>query len=207
MYAPLKILTSQNVFRTIERTLPVKGRVLVKMGQKVRPETVVGSCWRVSGFKNYNLSRLLGLRPERVKEGLLRPVGSQIYQGTLLARAKKMLGLKTVEFVSPISGVIHAYSDKNGVLTVQQAPQEHRLVAGVGGVVDKIIPGQKVSIGAMVSEVQGALAAGNDREGVLKVVANPDIAIAPQAVDETCRGRIVVGGALLTKEVLHKVCN
>ncbi|MBU1110882.1 hypothetical protein KKB83_04680 [Patescibacteria group bacterium] len=204
MLLPTRTIAIENTYRTIVRTLPVKGRVVVKKGEKVRPETVVGSCWRVSGFKNYDLGRLFNLRLSRVKETILRSVGAQIYQGTVVARTKKMWGLKVLEFISPISGVLHSFSGKSGVLTIQQAPQEYRLVAGVSGIIDKIVPGESVEISTVVSEVRGSLTAGNDREGVLKIVTNPDIAIVPHVIDESCSGRIIIGGALLSKEVIHK---
>ncbi|MBU0708296.1 hypothetical protein KJ596_00930 [Patescibacteria group bacterium] len=197
-------ITIENAPRIIERELPIEGRVLVKPGQQVRPETVIGVCWCASGFKTFNLAKLLKVPASRSKDLILHPIGSRIYKGAVIAKRKQFGGLRELEFISPIDGILHDFSEQKGILTIQYAPKEFKLVAGVGGVVDRVIPNRGVNIGAVVSEVKGVLAAGSDRDGLIKIISNPDIAIASPAITGTCEGKIVVGGALLSKEIIYK---
>ncbi|OQX51061.1 hypothetical protein B5M47_02080 [candidate division CPR3 bacterium 4484_211] len=196
--------TNEKVSCLIDRFLPVKGRILVKRRDLVKPETVIGVCQPAPGFRTYNLAHMLGVAPDRAADCLLRPVGSQVYRGSVIARRKSLLGLKTLEFTSPIDGVLYHYSKETGLLTLQYASHQMKLIAGVEGVVEKVMPGRWVQIKALVSKVQGVIAAGNDREGIIKIISNPDIAISPQAVTGSCQGKILAGGALLSKEVIYK---
>lgn len=204
MWVPADVVIERNRSRLIERTLPVRGNIRLKEGDQVRLESVVGDYQHAASFRNYNLSRLLQIPPEKVEECLLVPVGAEVYMGTPVAKNSKLWGLKTIEFASPVEGVIFSLSDNSGVLTIKETPEKRNLVAGVNGTVQKVMPGKGVKIGTTVSSARTKLAVGNDRAGMIKIVSNRDITLTDRVITSECSGKIVVGGALLTREVVHK---
>jgi hypothetical protein len=195
--------TIEGVTYTLERRLQSKGTILAKLGDSVKPETVIAEGKASAGFRVFRLGELLGLAPAKVQGTMHRTVGSRVYQGDVIAEAPKLLGLRRVQFLAPADGVIQDFNPETGRLTFQLAPATQRLPAGIAGTVSRIIPDEGVGVEAQVSMLFGSFATGRSREGAMRVIASPFEPISPSKITPNLRDHIVAGGSLVTKEIIQ----
>lgn len=189
---------------TLERKLPAKGSIYAKLGDEVRPETIIGECKVSAGFRIFRLGDLLGVPPHKAKQYLRRTIGARVYQGDIIAEVNKSFGLRSVQFISPIDGILQHFNDKTGQLTMQFAPVTFRLPAGTKGTVTQIEPDESAFIESQASLLFGTFTAGKMREGALKIIAPPDQPISPQSIDSRLAGYIIAGGSIATKDVINR---
>lgn len=188
----------------LERKLPAPGTIYAKLGDEVKPETVIGESKVSAGFRIFRLNELLGTSPAKAKKYLHRTIGSRVYQGDIIAEAPKSFGLRHIQFISPIDGILQHYNEQSGQLTMQFAPVTFRLPAGASGKVVQIQPDDSAFIETRASLLFGSFTAGKMREGTLRVVAEPDEPISPQSIDSRLAGYVIAGGALVTKDVINR---
>lgn len=181
------------------------GEAQVSLGQKILPHEIVGSNWKKPGFRVFKLSDILGVEPNDAENFLLKPAGSRLIKGEIVAKRKTFLGLADVIFRSPIDGIIREYNNKTGQLFVDFPTQMVRIASGVEGEVVEIIPKRRVAILSSAVIVKGRLGIGFRREGIIKVLSSPDIPILPSAISDNLTGKIVVAGSKVSREVLYKL--
>ncbi len=188
-----------------ERSLPIKGEILVEEGQKVDFDTIVGRCYLEGPPYIVKIAELLGIEPEEVPRYLKVKIGDVVKKGTVLAGYTAFLGLikKTVE--SPVDGVVEGFNELTGHLTVRSPPRVIELSAYVRGKVVKVVPGESVAVGTPAAFIQGIIGFGGERHGVIEVVSssNQDV-VGPEHIGEHHAGKIIVGGSLITYEALEK---
>ncbi len=188
----------------LERRLPTKGQVYAKLGDEVKPETIIGEAKVTAGLRIFRLGSLLGVPPHKAKQYLRRTVGSRVYQGDIIAEAPKLFGLRSVQFLAPVDGILQDFNPQSGQLTLQFAPVTFRLPAGVRGKVNQIIPEEGVYVQTKASLLFSSFVAGKSREGPLKIISPPDAPIPPQSIDARLSGAIIAGGSLVTKDVINR---
>ena len=196
--------TMEGITYALERRLPAKGSVYAKLGDIVKPETVVAEGKMSAGFRMFRLGDLLEVPANKTGRYLRRTIGSRIYQGDIIAEATKMFGLSSVQFLAPIDCLLQDFNPQTGQLTVQYAPVSYRLPAGVRGKVSQILPDEGVIIETQVSMLFGTYTSGKFREGALHLVAPPDQPISPQVIDAKLSGHIIAGGSMVTKDVISR---
>jgi hypothetical protein len=186
------------------RTIDPGSQILVKVNDMVRPETIVSSVWKKSGYRSFDLGEMLGVKPEKVETMLERTIGSRVYQGDILARKKEIAGLREKVFRSPLTGVLVSYESSTSKITLQYLPVEERMVSGVFGKVLDIQPDKHIKIGTKADLIFGAITFGVDREGGLMEIGYPDIPLQSDQLTDKCAGKIIFGGTKVTLDVLYK---
>lgn len=186
----------------LERQLPTRGTIYAKLGDEVKPESIVGEAKVSAGYRVFSLAEYLKVPPSQVKKYMHRTIGSRVYQGDVVAEASKLLGKR--QFVSPIDGLLQSFDVATGHLTMQFAPSTYRLPAGVRGQVSQIVPEQGVFVKTRASLLFGAFGSGHMREGALRLVAPPDQQISGQAIDAKQAGYIIGGGSGITRDALNR---
>ncbi len=89
-YTPgLKVAAFTTVRR--ERRLPLTGSVVVTKGQSVQAETIVARTELPGNVQTVNAANLLGVLPEDVPECLVKPIGSTVKKGEVIAESKILL--------------------------------------------------------------------------------------------------------------------
>ncbi|MCA9391904.1 KOW motif-containing protein [candidate division WWE3 bacterium] len=187
-----------------ERTLDSSSNVNVKVGELVRPESILATTWYKSGFRTFNLGNLFKLPPEKLDAIIKRTVGSRVYQGDVIAQRKEFFGLRERTFKSPLTGDIVNYDKESTRLTLQYLPHEVKVVSGVFGKIVDIIPQKNIAIGTVVDAVYGIVTFGTDREGSLLEIGYPDIPLQEDQITEKAAGKIIFGGTKVSIEVLYK---
>ncbi|MCA9397805.1 hypothetical protein KC573_03165 [candidate division WWE3 bacterium] len=189
---------------TINRSLPPNAQILVKVGDVVRPEKIVGIGRKSAGFRNIDAAKVLGVPSNELSQYVTKTPGSYVNKGEVLGEKKSLLGIKNKPLISPADGILSDINTDNGVISLEYMPEELRVVAGVSGTVTEIDPnGPEITIKTDVLEVKGALGLGKRREGSIHIVGQPDLPLSEKQIGPTWENKIIVGGSLLTRQVLY----
>lgn len=202
MILPVRIPFQERAVVTVERHLPGPGKIMVRVGEEVTPDTVLGEAQISAGFRKVSLAQTLGVSPGSVEKILIKKPGEVVYKGEPLARAKKLLGLRSSVYLSPAEGVVEGVQD--GEVTIRLVPSEVKLLAGFNGQVNEIKEGEGVTIKTIASRTKGVFGIGRERFGTIRLAGKRDEFLLPQHLDAECVGKIVVGGALLTGDTIEK---
>lgn len=197
---PLQEKTLYQFSRPIDKG----SEIHVKVGEYVRPETILSSAWHKSGYRTFNLAEMFGVTP-KIAAGLVkRTIGSRIYQGDIMAVKKEWFGLREKIFRSPLNGIFFDYEERTARVTLQYLPREIKTVAGVFGAVSSILPDESLTIDTVVDLVYGLVSFGIDREGTLVEIGYPDVPLQADQLSERHSGKVIFGGTHVTVDFLYK---
>ncbi|MBI3925566.1 MAG: hypothetical protein HY319_08505 [Armatimonadetes bacterium] len=201
-YTPgLKV--AEAVSLLLERRLPLEGEVVVEAGRRVTWSDVVARTELPGRVDMLNVANKLGLEPGEVPESLLVPVGGKLERGQALARNRGFFGLFKSTLPSPMSGSLESVSEITGQVVLRAPPRPVEVLAYVDGVVEEVTPGLGVSVRTFGTFIQGIFGIGGETSGELEfVVDSPDQPMAPECLSESHRGKIAIGGSLVTRETL-----
>lgn len=203
-YTPGLRVTARATVRR-ERRLPLKGAVLVALGERVQPDTIVARTELPGNVQTVNLAAKLSTEPAKVAGLLLKPIGAAVAKGEVIATAKTMFGLMTTAAECPCDGVLESVSTVTGQLIVREPPIPVEVGAYLEGVVTEVLPGEGVVIEAQGAFLQGIFGVGGETYGPVAIaVHRPDAELMPQDLKPEHRGRVVVGGAFVRHETLMR---
>jgi len=103
------------------RRLPLPGEVLVKVGDRVSPDTVVARINLRPGIPwVLPVARMIGIEPQDLPSAMLKKVGDTVKTKEIIARSseKGLYGRK--EYASPTDGVIEEISARSGRVTIRE---------------------------------------------------------------------------------------
>ncbi|HUU44467.1 MAG TPA: hypothetical protein VM118_01935 [Acidobacteriota bacterium] len=188
-----------------ERILPLKGEVLVKLGDNVEPDTVVAQTHLPGPVQPVNVANILGVPPEDIEECMLKKEGEPITEGEVIARSSSFFGLFRSECKAKFDGTVENVSHITGQVLLRGMPVPVQVKAYLKGTVVKVHPEEGVSVACVGSFVQGIFGIGGETHGEIKVLC----ADASEDLDEAkitpdCAGKILIGGSRVTAEALKK---
>ncbi|MCB1216230.1 hypothetical protein KDL44_02490 [bacterium] len=190
-----------------DRILPLKGDVLVKLGDTVTADQVVARTELPGPVKTLNVVNMLGVDPGMINDYMLKKPGESFTAGEVIAENKPFLGLKflqtriTVDFDGSIDNV----SDVTGQVILRYPPRLVEMPAYVDGKVVEVRAGEGVVVETHGSFVQGIFGVGGETHGELVMgVGSKDEILDEQHIKAEFQNRIVVGGSLLTSAAFEK---
>jgi hypothetical protein len=197
-------VTRYTTLRKVRR-LPLPGRVLVAVGDRVEATEVIAATELPGSVTSLNVSREMNCQPDEVPRLMVRQVGEPVVAGDVLAEKKSLWGIFHSYVRSPVEGTLEAVSELTGQVLVRGCPTPVNLQAFVEGLVVEISADEAVTLECHCALVQGIFGLGGEAYGELKVVCpTPDSLLEPTAIDESCRGKVLVGGAMVTSEALQQ---
>ena len=200
-YTPgLKVKKEITVSKT--RLLPIPGEVLVKEGDIVDFDTIVARA-EVPGKPNIvKASEILNVKPEDLPAFMVKKVGDEVKEGEIIAKYTPFWGLIKRFVKSPIDGVIESISDVTGRIVIREPPTPVEVKAYIPG---KVLPRRGVVIETHAAFIQGIFGIGGERHGELRIVVDsPDDVLTPDRIAPEHKGKIIVGGSLITLEAFKK---
>ena len=187
------------------RILPLKGEVVVKVGDRVHPDDVVARTELPGNVEPVNVANILGVPPEDVSECMLKNTGEEVEEGEIIAKSKSFFGLFTSTCKAKIDGVIENVSSVTGQVLLRGAPIPVEVKAYLEGEVTEVIPEEGVEVKSWGAFAQGIFGIGGETHGELKIVS-PDSKTVLDEKDITpeLKGKIIIGGSLVTAAALKK---
>lgn len=203
-YTPGLKVTRRTVVRK-ERRLPLPGQTLVEKGQRVSGDTIVARTELPGSVTTLNVGGLLGVPPEDVPTLMLKKPGDTVEKDEVIARSRGLFGLFKSEVKSSVVGSVENVSTVTGQVILREPPQPVQVDAYIEAVVTEVIPREGVVVEAEASLVQGIFGVGGEVRGELKTIADsPDRVLTGAEIDAGCRGKVLVGGSLITHEVIER---
>jgi len=203
-YTPgLKVSAAAEARRT--RLLPIAGEVLVAVGDRVAPDTVVARALLPGNVVTLALAQKLGVAPGDVAELLLVQPGSRLAAEQPVARSKGMFGLMKQTVTAPVAGVLESVSKVSGQAMFREAPLPVEVRAYVAGTVSAVSAPFGCEVTARGTLVQGIFGIGPETHGPVVVLSeDPARPLQPGDVRAEHRGAVLVGGALASLAVLKR---
>jgi len=203
-YTPGLRVASMTVLRK-DRRLPIKGEVVVKKGDKVSADTIVARTHLPGNVQLVNVASKLGLPPEDLPSVMLKGEGDAIEKGKPIAETKGFFGLFKSAVNAPCDGSLENISTVTGQVILREPPTPIEINAYVDGKVVEVFEGEGVAVEMQGSFIQGIFGVGGERTGEIHVaVSGPDEKLSANLIDESMKGKVVVGGSHIDWEGLQK---
>lgn len=188
-----------------DRRLPMKGKVHVKVGDRVTAETVVASTDLPGNVYPVNLANILGCEPKELKLFLIKKEGDSVNRDEIIAETPGLFGFFKTQVKSPISGTIESLSDVTGQAILREPPIPVEVNAYVEGVIDEIYEDEGVKVNAIATFIQGIFGIGPEVIGELVMVAKtPADVLDKDSIQLEHKNKIIVGGSLVTADALKR---
>ncbi len=203
-YTPGLSVAENTVVRKVRR-LPIKGEVLVKVGQRVKAEDVVAQTFLPGEVKPINVVGKLGIQPEELPDLMLKREGDTVRADEPFVRTKGVFGMFKAELKSPIDGTIESISKVTGQVIIRGKPTPLQKLAYVEGTIAEVHSGESATVEVSGTFIQGIFGIGGEVFGLLEVVSSgPDEVLDAANITAAHKGKIIVGGSLVTADAVKK---
>jgi hypothetical protein len=185
---------------TADHSLPIGVTKRAEIGELVRAGDMIAAGVTLAGALRVQGARRLGLSPTDLYRELRVPIGSDVVAGTVLARVGRRFARSVT---APIEGrFLHVTVD--GDLYIAPIVDRWTVRATLDGAVSRS-DDAIVEIEGEAWCLQGAAAYGPDAIGELTLgVEGANADLAPTRIDVRLAGRIIVGGARVSAEVITR---
>jgi hypothetical protein len=187
------------------RRLPIPGEVLHKVGAKVNYDTKVART-EISGEPEIvKVAMVLGVEAEDMNRFMLKKVGDKVKQGENIAFYSALFGLIKKDVPSPRDGTIESASEVTGQVIVRGSPIPIEVDAYLPGTIVNVVPREGVVVQTHGAFIQGIFGIGGEVHGEIKTItANNEEMVTPEKITLDCKGKVLIGGSLITLEAMKK---
>ena len=208
-YTPgLKVL-KKTLFRK-ERILPLKGKVLVKKGDKLSPDTIIASTNLPGNVQMLKVNNILNIEPRDVVDCLVVKEGDSVKKGDMIAETAGIFGMFKSSVDCPVDGTIESISESTGRVIVREVPIPVEVDAYVSGTVDEVIEKEGIILKCDAAFIQGIFGIAGEKRGELVLVSNSSSdELTPDQITKEMAGKILIGGSFLSLDAYKKAmsCN
>ena len=195
----------QRVLHSSRRILPIPGDVLVEVGEQVSSQKIVAQTFMPGDVTPINVANQISVAPAEVPDCMLVSPGDEIQAGDLLARSKGIFGFFKAEMTAKTPGTIESISHITGQVILRGAPLPIQVRAYQAGTVKEVIQNQGVVIESEVTFLQGILGIGGEAYGQIQFACQQeDEPLVDSLLNESMRGKIVIGGARMTGKAVKR---
>ncbi len=203
-YAPGLRVTERAIIAR-RRHLPLPGTIHVSVGEDVDAATLVASTELPGNVFNINVANELSCQPEELLGHMLVTEGDEVEIGQIVGESKAFWGIFHSFARAPVGGTVETVSDITGQVLIRGEPIRVQMDAYVDGTVVDIEGHEAVTVQTHAALVQGILGVDGEAHGELMMVANsPTQRLAAEGIDDSCAGKILVGGSLVSLDALRR---
>jgi len=203
-YTPgLKVLHHAKVEKN--RRLPIKGKITKQVGDLLKPDDVVATTDLPGNVQMLKVANVLNIGPADVPNVMLVKKGDKVEKGQMIAETEGLFGFFKSDVKSPIDGTVESISDVTGQVVMREAPIPVEVDAYMSGTVKEIIPDEGVIVETDAAFIQGIFGIGGESRGTMKIlVDNREQELTIDLLNESHKGKIVVGGSFVNLETYKK---
>lgn len=184
---------------TRERKLPVAGKVLAHIDQRVSATDVIAEANFAREHVLIDVARTFNVTTKAADRMIKVNQNDRVAQGALVADAG---GLIPRSIRAPRAGRVMIVGGGQILMEVGDARVELR--AGLPGVVTKVIPERGVEIRTAGALVQGVWGNGRIDSGVItSLIEKPDDLLSAERLDVSMRGAVILGGHVRDADTLR----
>lgn len=197
-------------FTTLRRTrrLPLKGGVVVELGEEVQPDTVVARTELPGILRTVRAAERLGIDADELPGAARVVEGQAVFAGTLLAESRSFFGLFHSECHAPVDGRVEIINPVTGHISIREQSLPVEVTAYVRGRIAEVLPEEGVVVETQGALIQGIFGIGGERQGRIRMVAShPDQLLDAADLLPEMAGEILVGGANITGEALQRAAD
>lgn len=203
-YTPGLKVTERTVLRK-RRMLPLKGSVLVSVGQSVAADDEVARAELPGRVHPLNLVNELGVSPSQVRNNMLKQEGEHVEADEVIAQTQSWFRFLRSQARSPISGTIETISDVTGQIMLREPPRPVVVKAYVTGKVVEVLEEEGAVVETRGAFAQGIFGIGGEQTGTLRTLDVPeDAEVTADALPQDCAGAILVGAAFVGLDALRQ---
>ena len=152
-----------------------------------------------------NVAHRLSVPPGDLPELMKKREGEAVEKGEVIAASSSFFGLFKSACESPSSGTIESISAVTGQVVIRRAPIPVEVRAYIDGRVAAVMANEGVAVETPATFIQGIFGIGGERSGPLAVmVDSPTAVLEAGTIGPDCAGRIVIGGARVTRDALRR---
>jgi hypothetical protein len=187
------------------RILPLKGEVIVNVGDHVNPDDVIARTHLPGNVVPLNVANKLGIPPEDMAEIMLKKEGDVIAEGEPIALKKAFIKWFSSDCKATITGTLESISSVTGQVLQRGEPIPVEVKAYIKGIIKEVIPNEGVVVETQAAFVQGIFGIGGETSGSLMMVT-PDnkTVLSDDLITDEMAGKVIVGGSLVTADALKK---
>ncbi len=188
------------------RILPLKGDVVVNIGDKVNPDDVVARTELPGNVVPINVANKLSIPPEDIHEFMVKKEGDAIDEGEVIAIKRfPLIKRWSTTCKASVTGSIESISNITGQVLLRGLPIPVEVKAYIRGEVTDVLAGEGVVVSCLASFVQGIFGIGGEISGTLQVVTHDNTTILDdKLINPDLKGKIIVGGSLVTAAATKK---
>lgn len=188
-----------------DRRLPMRGDVHVAKGDEITSETVVASTHLPGNVTPINVANMLGCEAKEIPEFMIKKEGDQVSKGEVIAETPGIFGFFKSRITSPISGSVESISPVTGQVNLREPPIPVEVHGYVDGTVAEVYPEEGIKVVTTATLIQGIFGIGPEETALLKIVSkSPSDVLNASDLTTEHKGKIVVGGSLVTAEALNR---
>lgn len=204
-YTPGLTVSGDIVIRRTRR-LPIKGEVLVKIGDPVTPETVVARASLPGVLQTVRLADSLGVEAKDAATFLKVSLGDPVSKGQIIAEGKKLFGIfKAPNAECGFDGILESVSEVTGNALIREPSIPIEVNGYVTGTIVDIIEAEGAIVETRCAMVQGIFGVGGERKGVIRVaVESNETLLEEHHILDSDAGKIIVGGSGMTAAAIKK---
>jgi len=151
------------------------------------------------------VANVLNIGPADVPDVMLVGEGDKVNKGQMIAETEGFFGFFKSNVKSPIDGTVESISDVTGQIVMREAPIPVEVDAYMSGTVKEIIPDEGVIVEAEAAFIQGIFGIGGESRGTMEIlVDNREQELTTDLLNESHKGKIVVGGSFVNLETYKK---
>lgn len=187
------------------RILPLPGKTLASVGDRVEAETIVARTDMPGKVFSVNAAGRLGIPPGEVAKYMVKKEGDNVEENEIIAESKSFISWLKATCFSPIKGSIESISTITGQILLREPPNPLEVPAYIDGKVVEVMEGEGVVVETVATFVQGIFGVGGEAVGPLElVVKSPDEPLTPNLITKEHKGKILVGGSVARMDALEK---
>jgi hypothetical protein len=203
-YTPgLRVTGHTSLQRT--RRLPMKGQVLVDVGDAVTRQQVVARTELPGSVSTVNVVNRLGISAEELPRFMLKAEGDPVSRGEAIAETRPFIKWFKSTVESEMDGTVESISPVTGQVLLREPPLPVEVQAYVDGAVVEVIADEGVVVESRGAFVQGIFGVGGERYGELHLLTDGlGVALTPDLIGQDCAGHVIVATGIVSHEAIER---